>query len=142
MLITGDYQGMSASSLEAEIYSRPSGATPFIARAYASLREDADHAVITVTPVHARGQRITRAEFDETSVVRTRFATSALALLRSHLDEDPAGAIAGARDSLAGNPEPGLAVLARPLCLLGAADLGTDSASPRNLARSVILDGR
>ena len=40
-------------------------------------------------------------QFDEESVVQTRFATSILALLRAHLGEDLTGAIAAARDVLA-----------------------------------------
>ncbi|HTU74714.1 MAG TPA: sugar isomerase [Trebonia sp.] len=60
--------------------------------------------VITATdgsPVQARGQAVTLPRFDETSVVQTRFATSALALLRAHLGEDITTAIAQARQILA-----------------------------------------
>jgi fructoselysine-6-P-deglycase FrlB-like protein len=60
--------------------------------------------VITATegsPVQARGQAITLSEFDEASVVQTRFATSALALLRAHLGEDLTAAIAQAKEILA-----------------------------------------
>lgn len=60
--------------------------------------------VITATagsPVQARGEAITLAESDETSVVQTRFATSALALLRAHLGEDLTTVIAQAKEILA-----------------------------------------
>jgi fructoselysine-6-P-deglycase FrlB-like protein len=56
------------------------------------------------TPVQSRGDTITLAEFDETSVVQTRFATSALALLRAHLGEDLGPAIAQAREILGASP--------------------------------------
>jgi len=189
--------------------------------------------VITGTagsPVLSRGDAITLAEFDETAVVQTRFATSVLALLRAHLGEDLAPVIAAARALLAAGPqaaleavrgttqisfagmglgaalaeeaalklrestqswveayhateyrhgpisiaEPGRAVWAlgplvpgfardvaatgahlehrdidpmaelvrvHLLCLQRAADLGLDAGSPRNLTRSIILDG-
>lgn len=61
------------------------------------------------TPVHTRGETITLAEFDETSVVQTRFATSTLALLRAHLGEDLTDVIAAAKDILAEEPETSLA---------------------------------
>lgn len=60
--------------------------------------------VITATagsPAQASGEAITLAEFDETSVVQTRFATSALALLRAHLGEDLTTAIVQAKEILA-----------------------------------------
>jgi len=44
---------------------------------------------------------------DERSIVQTRFATSALAMLRAHLGEDLAPAIADAERALAGPLEPG-----------------------------------
>jgi fructoselysine-6-P-deglycase FrlB-like protein len=59
--------------------------------------------VITATagsPVQAMGEAITLAEFDEASVVQTRFATSALALLRAHLGEDLSAAITQAKEML------------------------------------------
>jgi fructoselysine-6-P-deglycase FrlB-like protein len=64
--------------------------------------------VITATegsPVQARGQAITLSEFDETSVVQTRFATSALALLRAHLGEDLTAAIGQAKEILASSQD-------------------------------------
>jgi fructoselysine-6-P-deglycase FrlB-like protein len=60
------------------------------------------------TPVHTRGETITLADFDEKSVVQTRFATSALALLRAHLGEDLTGVIADAKGVLAEAPETSL----------------------------------
>lgn len=68
--------------------------------------------IITATPdspVHTRGETITLAEFDETSVVQTRFATSTLALLRSHLGEDLTDVIADAKDILTEEPPTSLA---------------------------------
>jgi len=53
------------------------------------------------TPVHDLGDAITLPEFDERSVVQTRFATSALALLRTHLGEDLTPVIAQGRAVLA-----------------------------------------
>lgn len=63
------------------------------------------------TPVHARGETITLAEFDETSVVQTRFATSTLALLRAHLGEDLTNTIADAKRILAEAPDASLAAV-------------------------------
>ncbi|HWG02245.1 MAG TPA: SIS domain-containing protein [Trebonia sp.] len=56
------------------------------------------------TPVQSKGDTITLAEFDETSVVQTRFATSALALLRAHLGEDLGPVIAQAKEILGASP--------------------------------------
>ncbi|MGH3164879.1 MAG: SIS domain-containing protein [Trebonia sp.] len=53
------------------------------------------------TPVQSKGDVITLAQFDEVSVVQTRFATSTLALLRAHLGEDLSTAIAQAKEILA-----------------------------------------
>jgi fructoselysine-6-P-deglycase FrlB-like protein len=212
-----------------------SGTTTEILAALDRYRADGGTAPVTIitatpdTPVHTRGETITLAEFDETAVVQTRFATSALALLRTHLGEDLTNVIAEAKDVLAQEPETSLAAVRRAgqisfvgmglsaalaeeaalklreatrswaeayhateyrhgpvsiaepgravwafgplvagferdvaatgahlehrdidpmaelvrvhqLCLLRAADLGVDPASPRNLTRSVILD--
>jgi fructoselysine-6-P-deglycase FrlB-like protein len=197
------------------------------------VRAKAPVTVITGTagsPVLGLGDAIALAEFDETAVVQTRFATSVLALLRAHLGEDLTPVIAAARALLAQDPraaldgvraatqisfvgmglgaalaeeaalklrestqswveayhateyrhgpisiaEPGRAVWAlgplvpgfardvaatgahlehrdidpmadlvrvHLLCLLRSADLGLDASSPRNLTRSIILDG-
>ena len=56
------------------------------------------------TPVQAKGETITLAQFDESSVVQTRFATSALALLRAHLGEDLGAVIAQAKELLSASP--------------------------------------
>lgn len=53
------------------------------------------------TPILGMGQPILLPQFDERSVVQTRFATSVLALLRTHLGEDLTEVIAEARDALA-----------------------------------------
>jgi fructoselysine-6-P-deglycase FrlB-like protein len=53
------------------------------------------------TPVYQLGDVIGLPEFDEKSVVQTRFATSALALLRSSLGEDLQDVVAQARQVLA-----------------------------------------
>jgi fructoselysine-6-P-deglycase FrlB-like protein len=56
------------------------------------------------TPVHDLGDAITLPGFDEQSVVQTRFATSALALLRTHLGEDLTPVIGQGRAVLAAPP--------------------------------------
>jgi fructoselysine-6-P-deglycase FrlB-like protein len=56
------------------------------------------------TPVCKLADVIELQEFDERSVVQTRFATSTLALLRAHLGEDLAPVIAQARAVLAAPP--------------------------------------
>ena len=87
-----------------------SGTTTEVLAAIDSYRRAGGRAPVTVitatpgTPVHDRGDAITLAEFDETAVVQTRFATSALALLRAHLGEDLTAPIAQARDILAASP--------------------------------------
>ncbi len=53
------------------------------------------------TPILEMGDPILVSQFDEQSVVQTRFATSVLALLRAHLGEDLTGTVAAARDALA-----------------------------------------
>lgn len=83
-----------------------SGTTTEILAAIDAYRQAGGTAPVTVitatqgTPVHDKGDTITLADFDETSVVQTRFATSALALLRAHLGEDLAPVIAQARQVL------------------------------------------
>ncbi|HEV3380653.1 MAG TPA: SIS domain-containing protein [Trebonia sp.] len=83
-----------------------SGTTTEILATLDQYREAGGTAPVTVitatadSPVQARGEAITLAEFDEGSVVQTRFATSALALLRTHLGEDLSAAIAQAREIL------------------------------------------
>jgi fructoselysine-6-P-deglycase FrlB-like protein len=52
------------------------------------------------TPVHKLGDTIALPDFDEQSVVQTRFATSVLALLRAHLGEDLEPVITQARTVL------------------------------------------
>jgi fructoselysine-6-P-deglycase FrlB-like protein len=57
------------------------------------------------TPILERGAPILVPQFDEQSVVQTRFATSILALLRAHLGEDLDEVIAQARGVLAEGDE-------------------------------------
>jgi fructoselysine-6-P-deglycase FrlB-like protein len=52
------------------------------------------------TAILGLGDPILVPQFDEQSVVQTRFATSVLALLRAHLGEELTGVIAAARDVL------------------------------------------
>jgi fructoselysine-6-P-deglycase FrlB-like protein len=84
-----------------------SGTTTEILAALDHYHQTGGTAPVTVitatpdTPVQAKGDAITLPEFDETSVVQTRFATSALALLRAHLGEDLTTAIKQARGILA-----------------------------------------
>lgn len=87
-----------------------SGTTTEILTALDDYRVVGGTAPVTVitatpdTPVQSRGDTITLAEFDETSVVQTRFATSALAMLRAHLGEDLGPAIAQAKEILSASP--------------------------------------
>jgi fructoselysine-6-P-deglycase FrlB-like protein len=84
-----------------------SGTTTEILTAIDQYRATGGTAPVTVltatagTPVQSRGEVITLTEFDEASVVQTRFATSALALLRAHLGEDLTVPIAQAKEILA-----------------------------------------
>ncbi|MER7667032.1 sugar isomerase [Kitasatospora sp. NPDC096128] len=71
------------------------------------------------TPVGAAARHVVALEFaDERSVVQTRFATTALALLRAHLGAAPADLPAQARTALAAPLPPG-AVQARQFTFLG-----------------------
>jgi fructoselysine-6-P-deglycase FrlB-like protein len=87
-----------------------SGTTTEILTALDQYRATGGTAPVTVitatpdTPVQAKGDTITLAQFDESSVVQTRFATSALALLRAHLGEDLGAVIAQAKEVLSASP--------------------------------------
>lgn len=87
-----------------------SGTTTEILTALDQYRATGGTAPVTIltatadTPVQTRGDTITLAQFDEASVVQTRFATSTLALLRAHLGEDLTPAIAQAKEILAEPP--------------------------------------
>jgi fructoselysine-6-P-deglycase FrlB-like protein len=87
-----------------------SGTTTEILTAIDQYRETGGTAPVTIitatpgTPVQDKGDTITLAEFDEVSVVQTRFATSTLALLRAHMGEDLTTVIAQAREILAASP--------------------------------------
>jgi fructoselysine-6-P-deglycase FrlB-like protein len=78
-----------------------SGTTTEVARALGTLPEDVRSVALSAvegTPVVEAADRAVIVSFaDEASVVQTRFATTALALLRAHLGEDLSGAIADAR---------------------------------------------
>ena len=82
-----------------------SGTTTEVARALATLPDDVASVAITAvagTPVAQAADRAIVLDFaDERSVVQTRFATAALALLRAHLGADLTPAVAQARDALA-----------------------------------------
>lgn len=87
-----------------------SGTTTEVLQTLERFRDRAPVTAITApeaTPIHKLGDVIGLTEFDERSVVQTRFATSALALLRAHLGEDLTPVIAQARAILA-EPEAGL----------------------------------
>lgn len=74
---------------------------------FSALVEYGDASPVTVvtssegTPILERGDPILLPQFNEQSVVHTRFATTVLALLRTHLGEDLTDVIAAARDVLA-----------------------------------------
>jgi fructoselysine-6-P-deglycase FrlB-like protein len=82
-----------------------SGTTTEVADALTALPPDQPVTAIvgvTDTPVgHAAGAVVDLSFADERSVVQTRFATSALALLRAHLGEDLTAAVGDARAALA-----------------------------------------
>jgi fructoselysine-6-P-deglycase FrlB-like protein len=82
-----------------------SGTTTEVVRALSALGPDVASLAISAVPdspvVDAAGDAILMPFADEQSIVQTRFATSALALLRSHLGEDLQPAIAAARRTLA-----------------------------------------
>ena len=87
-----------------------SGTTTEVLRALGRL--DPELAVGVVgdarSPVAAQADRVVALAFaDERSIVQTRFATTALALLRAHLGEDLERAIADAQEALAADlPRP------------------------------------
>ena len=71
------------------------------------------------TPVVGAADEIVALDFaDERSVVQTRFATTALALLRAHMGEDLTGAVADAEEVLVNPFPPGL-VTAEQFTFLG-----------------------
>jgi fructoselysine-6-P-deglycase FrlB-like protein len=86
-----------------------SGTTTEVARALTALGPGASTLAISAvddTPVvHAAGDAILLAFADEESIVQTRFATTALALMRAHFGQDLEPAIADARAAL-GRPLP------------------------------------
>jgi fructoselysine-6-P-deglycase FrlB-like protein len=81
-----------------------SGTTTEVVEALAGYDRGAPVAVVTSsmgTPILELGEPILLSQFDERSVVSTRFATATLAILRAHLGEDLTDVIAAARDVLA-----------------------------------------
>lgn len=90
-----------------------SGTTTEVLDALADYDRHSPVTVITSsagTPILERGHPILVPQFDEESVVQTRFATSVLALLRAHLGEDLTEVIAAGRDILA-EPDEALAAV-------------------------------
>jgi fructoselysine-6-P-deglycase FrlB-like protein len=83
-----------------------SGTTTEVLDLLRRLPEDTPTVAITGTPespvTQFAGHVVTLDWADERSVVQTRFATSALALLRTHLGEDLSRAISDAETALAG----------------------------------------
>src|SRR5882757_7585672 len=81
-----------------------SGTTTEVLRACEQLHGSVPVTAITAdpnTPVMAAADEVVVLDFaDERSVVQTRFATTALALLRAHLGEDLSGAVADARTAI------------------------------------------
>jgi fructoselysine-6-P-deglycase FrlB-like protein len=79
-----------------------SGTTTEIVRALEARREPSTALVgVENTPVAERASTVASLSFaDERSVVQTRFATTVLALLRAHLGDDLAPAIADAKRAL------------------------------------------
>ncbi|MFF7249098.1 SIS domain-containing protein [Embleya sp. NPDC008237] len=87
-----------------------SGTTTEVLRLLADIRGTVATTAITGTPgtpIMTAADEIVMLDFaDEQSVVQTRFATTALALLRSHVGEDLTAAIRDAKAALAWVPEP------------------------------------
>lgn len=84
-----------------------SGTTTEVLQTLEQFRGKAPVTVITApegTPVYKLADVIGLTEFDERSVVQTRFATSTLALLRAHLGEDLKPVVEQAREVLAAPP--------------------------------------
>ncbi|WP_280473199.1 SIS domain-containing protein [Nocardia asiatica] len=91
-----------------------SGTTTEVVRAMRAIPARTPRAVICSspgTPVLELGDPILIDQVDERSVVQTRFATTTLAILRSHLGEDLTPVIAQARAALAEDPAESLAAV-------------------------------
>jgi fructoselysine-6-P-deglycase FrlB-like protein len=99
-----------------------SGTTTEVLRLLERLRGTAPISVITGDPgspvVGAADQTVVLDFADERSVVQTRFATTVLALLRAHLGEDVAGAVADAERTVAWEP-PGEVLAADQFTFVG-----------------------
>jgi fructoselysine-6-P-deglycase FrlB-like protein len=113
----GQTDAWPASALRHRDYDRylvicRSGTTTEVVEAMRSLPAGTPRTVITSspgTPVLDLGDAILIEEVDERSVVQTRFATTALAILRSHLGEDLAPVVEQGRAVLAEDPARALA---------------------------------
>lgn len=99
-----------------------SGTTTEVLEALAAVAPLAATTALTAsagTPVVTAARDVAVIDFaDETSVVQTRFATTALALLRAHLGQDLSDAVADARRALT-EPLPDEAVSAEQISFLG-----------------------
>jgi fructoselysine-6-P-deglycase FrlB-like protein len=98
-----------------------SGTTTEVVELLAALRGRTPTTAVTAVPeapVRAADALVDLGYADERSVVQTRFATTALALLRASLGEDLGAAVAQARQVLAEEP-PQAAVRAEQLTFLG-----------------------
>lgn len=95
----------SAARYDRVVAITRSGTTSEVLELLAALRGKVPTTAITAdpsTPVMQAADEVIVLDFaDEKSVVQTRFATSVLALLRAHLGEDLAAAIADARKAVA-----------------------------------------
>ncbi|MFF5113129.1 SIS domain-containing protein [Streptosporangium sp. NPDC000509] len=123
----GETDAFPASELPARRYDRlvaitRSGTTTEVLRVL-DAAGDVPTAAVTAdpaTPVTGLAKTVIALEFaDERSVVQTRFATSALALLRAHLGEAPADLAAQAETALT-TPLPEGAISRRQFTFLGS----------------------
>ncbi|MEU8201543.1 sugar isomerase [Streptosporangium sp. NPDC049046] len=123
----GETDAFPASELPARRYDRlvaitRSGTTTEVLRALDAAGDVPTVAVTAdpATPVTGLAKTVIALEFaDERSVVQTRFATSALALLRAHLGEAPADLGAQAETALT-TPLPEGAISRRQFTFLGS----------------------
>jgi fructoselysine-6-P-deglycase FrlB-like protein len=87
-----------------------SGTTTEVLRLLAEIRGTVATTAITGTPgtpIMTAADELVMLDFaDERSVVQTRFATTALALLRAHVGADLDGAVRDAKEAVAWLPEP------------------------------------
>lgn len=105
----GETDAFPASELPARSYDRVvflsrSGTTTEVLQALRDLPAGTPSTAVTADPAapiaDAAGQTVALEFADERSVVQTRFATSALMLLRAHLGEDTSTPVAQARQAV------------------------------------------